>query len=70
LDVLPIVIIAAVVIPLLVVAFLAARRSRAAGENVAEEDEQARARTEQEFAESEAYQEEWRKHERRADTLL
>jgi hypothetical protein len=67
--VLPIVIIAAVVIPLLVIAFLAARRSRAAGEDVAE-DEQARARTEQEFAESEAYQEEWRKHERRDDTLL
>ncbi len=61
---LPVIIIAAVVVPLLVIAFAATRRSRAAGEHPAVEDDATRARTEQEFAAAEAYQAEWRAEER------
>lgn len=60
---LPIIIIAAVVVPLLVLSFIAMRRSRAAGEHPVGEDEATRRRNEEEFAEAERYQVEWRKHE-------
>ena len=64
---LPVIIIAAVAIPVLVIAFVAARRSTAAAEHPPGENEADRLRTEQEFADAEAYQEEWRK-EHKEDT--
>jgi hypothetical protein len=51
--VLPLVIIAAVVVPLLVVAFLAVRRSADADEHPTTETDADRRRTEQDFEESE-----------------
>jgi hypothetical protein len=48
---------------LLVVGFVATRRRTAAGEHPASEDAQARARTEQEFADAEAYEAKWRKED-------
>ena len=56
----PWLIFALVVVPLVVIAFVATRRKTAAGEHPADEDAEARARTEQEFAEAEAYEAEWR----------
>ena len=53
---LPLILIAAVVVPLLVVAFAATRRSKQAGEHPATEDDATKARTEAEFAAAEAYQ--------------
>jgi len=58
--VIPWLIFALVVVPLVVVAFVASRRRTAAGEHPANEDAQARALTEQEFAEAEAYEAKWR----------
>ena len=60
----PWIIFAVVVVPLVVVGFLATRRRTAAGEQSAGEDAQARARTEEEFAEAEAYEAEWRKRDK------
>jgi hypothetical protein len=57
--VIPWLIFALVVVPLVVVAFVASRRRTAAGEHPVSEDAQARARTEQEFAEAEAYEAKW-----------
>lgn len=61
---LPLIIIVVVVIPLLVLAFRAATRSKAVGEHPLSEDDSARRRTEQEFAEAEAYREQWREDEK------
>ena len=55
----PWLIFALVVVPLVVVAFVASRRRTAAGEHPANEDAEAKARTEQEFAEAEAYEAKW-----------
>ena len=55
----PWIIFALVVVPLVVVAFVASRRRTAAGEHPANEDAEAKARTEQEFAEAEAYEAKW-----------
>ena len=60
---LPVIIVVAVAVPVLVIAFMATRRSKAAGEHPAGENEADRVRTGQEFAEAEAYQEEWRKEQ-------
>jgi hypothetical protein len=70
--VLPLVIIAAVVVPLLLIAFLAVRRSAQADEHPATETDADRRRTEEEFEESERYQAEWRdeQHKHPPDTLL
>jgi hypothetical protein len=57
--VIPWLIFALVVVPLVVVAFLASRRRTAAGEHPANEDAEAKARTEQEFADAEAYEAKW-----------
>ena len=57
---LPWIIIALVAVPLVVFGFVASRRRTAAGEHPAGEDAQARARTEQEFADAEAYEAKWR----------
>jgi hypothetical protein len=58
--VLPVIIFVAVAVPLLLLGFLAARRSRAAGEHPAAETDADRRRTEQEFEEAERYQAQWR----------
>jgi hypothetical protein len=62
--VIPWLIFALVVIPLVVIAFVAARRRTAAGEHPANESAEDKARMEQEFAEADAYEEEWRKQDR------
>ena len=69
---LPVIIFVAIAVPLVVVGFLTVRRSKSAGEHPANETEQARRRTEQEFEESERLQAEWRneEHEHQRDTLL
>jgi hypothetical protein len=58
-HVIPWIIMALVVVPLVVVAFVATRRRTVAGEHPAREDAQERARTEQEFADAEAYEAKW-----------
>jgi hypothetical protein len=57
--VIPWIIFAVVVVPLVVVAFVASRRRTAAGEHPAGEDARTKALTEQEFAEAEAYEAKW-----------
>ncbi len=54
----PWIVVAVIVVPLVVVAFMAARRKTAVGELIDDPKEQAR--TEQEFAEAEAFEAEWR----------
>ena len=56
----PWIIFALVAVPLVVVGFVATRRRTRAGDYPASEDAQARALTEQEFAEAEAYEAKWR----------
>jgi hypothetical protein len=56
--VIPWLIFGAVIVPLVVVAFVAARRRKVAGEELGDPEEQAR--VEQEFADAEAYEAEWR----------
>ena len=53
---------AVVAVPLLVVAFMATRRNTAASEAPA--DANARGRTEQEFAEAEAYEAKWHEEDK------
>lgn len=60
----PWLIFALVVVPLVVVAFVAARRRTVAAEHPANEDAQDGAQLEQEFADAEAYQEKWRAEEK------
>ena len=61
----PWLIFAVVVVPLVVVAFVVARRNTAAGEHPAFEDDAARARTEQEFADAEAYEAKWHEEDKK-----
>jgi hypothetical protein len=61
--VIPWLIFALVVVPLVVVGFVVSRRRTAAGEHPANEDAEERARTEQEFAEAEAYDAKWREED-------
>jgi hypothetical protein len=74
--VLPIIIFAAVAVPLVVLAFLANRRRTAAGEHEPTGDAAADAETQQEyedeFEKAEEYQEQWRKeqHEQHPDDRL
>ncbi len=69
---LPVIVFVAVALPLLVIGFLAVRRSKSAGEHPATETDEARLRTEREFEESERLQAEWRdeEHKHDRDTLL
>ena len=60
----PWIVFAVVAVPLVVVGFAAMRRRTAAGEHPASEDAQARALTEQEFAEAEAYEAQWREQDK------
>jgi hypothetical protein len=62
--VLPWLVLALVAVPLVVLAFAATRRRRAAGEHPASEDSEARTRTEEEFAEAEAYEAKWREEDK------
>jgi uncharacterized membrane protein len=62
--VIPWIVMAVVAVPLVVVGFVAARRRTIAGEHPASEDAQARALTEQEFAEAEAYEAKWREKDK------
>jgi hypothetical protein len=52
----PWILFALVAVPLVVVGFVATRRRTVAGEHPASEDARARALTEQEFAEADAYE--------------
>ena len=61
---LPWIIIAVVAVPLVVIAFVASRRRTIAGEHPAGEDARTKALTEQEFAEAEAYEAEWREKDK------
>lgn len=69
---LPLIIIVVVAIPILVLAFRATQRSKAAGEHPVPEDDATRQRTEDEFAAAEAYQEQWREEEKKhpRDTII
>jgi hypothetical protein len=58
--VIPWIVFALVAVPLVVVGFVATRRKTVAGEHPTREDARARALTEQEFAEAEAYEAKWR----------
>jgi hypothetical protein len=60
----PWILFALVAVPLVVVGFVATRRRTVAGEHPASEDARARARTEQEFAEAEAYEAKWREEDK------
>ena len=60
----PWIIFAVVIVPLVVIGFVASRRRTVAGEQPAGEDAQSRARTEEEFAAAEAYEAEWRKRDK------
>jgi hypothetical protein len=57
--VIPWIIIAVVAVPLVVIAFVAMRHNTAASELPATGDADARARTEQEFSDAEAYEARW-----------
>lgn len=58
----PWIIMAVVVVPLVVIAFVAMRRKTTVGE--VREGSAAEARAEQEFADAEAYQEKWREEDK------
>ena len=60
----PWLIFALVAVPLVVVAFVATRRRKVAGEHPASEDAQERALTEKEFAEAEAFEAKWREEDK------
>jgi hypothetical protein len=62
--VIPWLIVALVLVPLLVVAFVASRRRTTGFEHPTSEDPQAAALTDQEFADAEAYQEKWREEDK------
>jgi uncharacterized membrane protein len=59
-DVIPWLILAVIAVPLVVIGFASMRRRTEAGEHPDTEDAAAHARTEREFAEAEAYEEQWR----------
>jgi hypothetical protein len=61
----PWIIMALVAVPLVVVGFVPTRRRTIAGEHPPGEDEQARALTEQEFAEADAYDAKWREEDKK-----
>ena len=60
----PWIILALVAVPLVIVGFVATRRRTAAGEHPVNEDAEAEALTEQEFAEAEAYEAKWREEDK------
>jgi hypothetical protein len=62
--VIPWLIVALVAVPLVLVGFASVRRRTVAGEHAPGEDAAERARIEREFADAEAYQEQWREEQR------
>jgi hypothetical protein len=66
-KVLPVLIFALVALPLLVLAFLARRRSTRAGEQPAGVTDEERALEDETFAEAERYQAEWREEQHRRE---
>ena len=60
----PWIIVAVVVMPLVVVAFVVSRRQTQAGEANAPATEESRARTEHEFAEAEAFEAKWHEEDK------
>ena len=60
----PWIVFALIAVPLVIVAFVATRRRKIAGEHPANEDAQARALTEQEFADAEAYEAKWHEEDK------
>ena len=60
----PWIIFGVVLVPLLIFAFVAARRRTVAGEHPAGETAADRAELEKEFADAEAYQEKWREEDK------
>jgi flagellar biosynthesis/type III secretory pathway M-ring protein FliF/YscJ len=68
----PWLIVAVVAVPILVIAFSRMRKKDAAGEHPADETQADRERTEDEFEESERYQEQWRAEQKthQDDTLI
>jgi uncharacterized membrane protein len=60
----PWLIFAVVVVPLVVVGYAASRRRTAAGEHPANEDAQEKAEIEREFAAAEAYEEQWHEEDK------
>ena len=69
---LPVIIIAVVAIPILIIAFRATQKTKQAGEHPVPEDAAKRQEIEDEFAAAEAYQEEWRAEEKKhpRDSIL
>jgi hypothetical protein len=63
--VIPWLIFALVVVPLVVIAFAAARRRTTAGEHRAGEDAGERAEIEREFADAEAYEAKWHEQDKK-----
>jgi uncharacterized membrane protein len=59
-------------LPLLVIAFFLVRRSKQSGEHPVAETPEEQERIEEQFAQAEAYQEEWREEERKhpRDTII
>jgi hypothetical protein len=70
--VLPVIIFAAVAVPLLLLAFVGIRRRMAAGDEAVAVDTETQQEYEREFEDAEAYQEEWREeqHKLRPDDRL
>jgi hypothetical protein len=62
--VIPWIIVAVVVVPLVVVAFVVSRRQTQVGETSAHETDESRARTEHEFAAAEAYEAKWHEEDK------
>ena len=60
----PWIVMAVVVVPLVVIGFVATRRRTVAGEHPASEDARERARTQQEFADAEAYEAKWHEEDK------
>jgi hypothetical protein len=60
----PWIIFAVVAVPLVVVGFAVSRRRTVSGEELAGDDAEARARTEQEFADAEAFEAKWREQDK------
>ena len=60
----PWIIFAVIVVPLVVIAFVATRRRTAAGDLPASEDAATRARTDQEFAQAEAFEAKWHEEDK------
>jgi len=69
---LPVIIIVVVAIPVLVIAFRATQRTKAEGEHPVPEDAATKREIEDEFAQAEAYQEQWREEEKKhqRDSIL